>query len=55
MIIGPNNLLDCFEETYSKMAEIGSNEFPFRLEMFIKNNGKINVRALLAADLGEFT
>lgn len=37
------------------MAEIGSDEFPFRLEMFIKNNGKINVRALLAADLGEFT
>lgn len=37
------------------MAEIGSDEFPFWLEMFIKNNGEINVRALMAADLGDFT
>ncbi|XP_056009392.1 uncharacterized protein LOC130046353 [Ostrea edulis] len=37
------------------MIEIGSSAFPFRLETFLKNNTDIDVRALLTADLGEFT
>ncbi|XP_056006547.1 uncharacterized protein LOC125659540 [Ostrea edulis] len=37
------------------MIEIGSSAFPFRLEMFLKNNTDIDVRSLLTADLGEFT
>ncbi|XP_062575464.1 uncharacterized protein LOC134237369 [Saccostrea cucullata] len=37
------------------MIKIGSDEFPFRLETFIKNNGEIDVHALMTADLGEFS
>ena len=46
---------DCKEIFATKMVEIGSDEFPFRLEMFFKNSAEIDMRALMAADLGEFT
>lgn len=36
------------------MVEIGFDEFLFWFEMFIKNNGEINVRVLMVVDLGDF-